>query len=96
MRIFVSDFAVATRAALVLARAGAALGSHAEPFFKWATQGIETQATQDPVRLSVHLSVVSQALKLGQRDCMKPLVPAHILKSLLYGDLIQSRSSALE
>jgi|SouAtlMetagenome_1021521.scaffolds.fasta_scaffold298021_2 hypothetical protein len=33
------------------------------------------QATQDPVRLSIHLSVVSQALQLGQRDCMKPLVP---------------------
>jgi len=68
------DFYVANRAALVLARAGAALGSDAEPFFHWAVKGIETQAVQDPVRLSIHLSVVSIALQLGQRDCMKPLV----------------------
>ena len=54
--------------------AGAALGSDAEPFFEWAVKGVETQATQDPVRLSIHLSVVSIALQLGQRDCMKPLV----------------------
>ena len=68
------DVFVASRAALVLARAGAALGRDAEPFFHWAVKGVEMQAVQDPVRLSIHLSVVSIALQLGQRDCMKPLV----------------------
>ena len=68
------DFNVASRVALVLARAGAALGSRAEHFFQWAVKGVDAQATEDPVRLSIHLSVISIALQLGQRDCMKPFV----------------------
>ena len=36
------DFMVASRAALVLARAGAVLGRHAEPFFQWAVKSVET------------------------------------------------------
>eukprot|EP00961_Rhodomonas_salina_P190926 2576104-Rhodomonas_salina.1 len=62
------------RAALVLARIGAALGSDAGPFFAWVLLGVETQAAQDPIRLSIHLSVLSQTLQLGQRDCLHPFV----------------------
>ena len=40
------DFMVASRAALVLARAGAVLGRHAEPFFQWAVNSVETQARE--------------------------------------------------
>lgn len=68
------DVAVSNRAALVLARVGAALGSDAGPFFAWVMVGVETQANQDPVRLTIHLSVLSQTLQLGQRDCLLPFV----------------------
>ena len=40
------DFMVASRAALLLARAGAVLGRHAEPFFQWAVNSVETQARE--------------------------------------------------
>ena len=77
-----SDAEISQRTTLGLARIGASLGSEAQDFFAWACAGVNKQATQDPVMLSVLLAVISQTMRLGQQDAVKPFA-MEVVKELV-------------